>query len=401
MLGHTFFSLFFDSQARKFVLGVLVGLSFSIGVILCTIGLMDGFVYSLKEGLKNATGEISITSDNGFFKINKVKPIFDYLKVDRVSYSILSEGFIVSDDQSKGVSIVGINDQDFNAITGMNVKLETGAIVLGESLAKSLNAKKGNEVVIALANGNKESADLPQLHSFPVVGTVTHNVYEKDSRIIYIKLTELQEILNSQEKVNSISLNIPASFKMDNGDEFSDRQTAIEEYSLLLEGELGIEYRVKPYWYDFHYLLKAVDIEKNTISLILQVIVLISIFNVIAFVKFLNERKAREFFLYRALGMSQKKINKLWMLFIAFIWTTSCLASLVFVELFKWALNNVSYLELPADVYYLSSLELLIQPEQVALVFGLALVWLVMAYGISIWRIKKKSLLHGLRKEFS
>ena len=394
-------TLFFDKQARKFVIGVWLGLAFSIGVILCTIGLMDGFIFSLKEGLKSSNGDISITSDQGFFNSDKNQNLLKKLGVSQYTSLILSEGFVVSTDQSTGVSVIGVEPARFMEVTGMKIPLKPGHLVLGKVLSENLNTSIGNEIVLALANGNKESSELPQLSTYPISGIVEHNIYEKDSRTIYILLDELQQILNAQGRVNSISLNIPRDFKNELGEKFKDTQTEIEEYSLLLEGEMGLQYRVKPYWYDFSYLLEAVKIEKTTIGLILQVIVLISIFNVIAFMKFLNERKAREFFLYRALGMSQKVVNKLWIMFVLFIWILSCSLSLVFVEFFKWGLQNIDFLKLPGDVYYLASLDMRISLEEIVSVFMLALMWMVIAYGISIWRIKKKSLLYGLRKEFN
>ena len=60
-----------DQNSFKFPIGVLLGLSFSIGVILSTVGLMDGFESVMKKALKNSVGDFSLISRDGFFSFDK------------------------------------------------------------------------------------------------------------------------------------------------------------------------------------------------------------------------------------------------------------------------------------------------------------------------------------------
>ena len=63
-----FLTLFMDNSTTiKFAVGVLVGMAFSISVILSTIGIMDGFQRALKFGLKKSVGEIVMNSEGGGF----------------------------------------------------------------------------------------------------------------------------------------------------------------------------------------------------------------------------------------------------------------------------------------------------------------------------------------------
>ena len=45
-------TLLWDKASFKFAIGVWLGLSFSIAVILSTIGIMDGFITTMKSGPK-------------------------------------------------------------------------------------------------------------------------------------------------------------------------------------------------------------------------------------------------------------------------------------------------------------------------------------------------------------
>ena len=55
-----------DRVSFKFVVGVLFGLGFSISVILCTVGIMDGFKVTLKQGLKKSAADLIVHSQYWF-----------------------------------------------------------------------------------------------------------------------------------------------------------------------------------------------------------------------------------------------------------------------------------------------------------------------------------------------
>jgi hypothetical protein len=49
---------------------------------------------------------------------------------------------------------------------------------------------------------------------------------------------------------------------------------------------------VRPFWSEYSYFIEAVKIEKLSITLILQLIVVVAVFNIIAFVIYIMEKKS-------------------------------------------------------------------------------------------------------------
>lgn len=71
--SYSIFKIITEGKASgRFLAGALLSFSFSIAVILSTIGLMDGFENTLKSALKNASGDFIVTNENGFFMSQKV-----------------------------------------------------------------------------------------------------------------------------------------------------------------------------------------------------------------------------------------------------------------------------------------------------------------------------------------
>ncbi len=402
MFESTLLKLFLsDKGTRRFAIGVIFGFAFSIAVILGNIGIMDGFESSLRVGLKKSNGDLTIHSRYGFFDFESyLKHELEIANINTFSSIVQTEGFIIKNEVSKGVMIKGIEEESFKKVTGLDLKLKNSDVILGSELAKFLKVTVGDPIVLAFANGNSQVSGLPSLKRYQVSGIVEHGIYQRDLRTLYIQRKVLQNDLGVDNRVNLISLNIS-----DDQDEFLSNPV---DYSLKIEkvidsfkGSIGRSYVVKPYWREFTTLITAVKEEKFFISIILQIIVIISIFNVLAFVVFLNEKRSRELFLFKALGMSQKKIRQGWMYLMSIIWVASCALALLFVQGFNWGLVNLPYFKLPGDVYTLGNLSIKLDLFDYLLVFLISYFWLFLISWVALVVMSKKSVLTGLRKEFA
>ncbi len=388
-------TLVFDRSNFKFAIGVWLGLSFSMAVILSTIGIMDGFTTSMRSGLQSSSGDLYFYSRSGFFDLNKEEKE-DILSMGLTGLTgyIESQAFLVFEGSSKGISVKGIEPSEFKELSGFDIPTKRGNIVVGSELAEQLSLKVGDEVVVVLAKGNEGMDGLPSLNRFEVSGVIKHGIYEKDLRFVYMDREQLASILGVDGKVNVYAVNL-----IDHNQK--DITKVIENYRFELEDKLGIDFRVKPYWYDYGSLLEAVEIQKLTIGLVLQVIVVVSIFNVLSFITFLDDRRSQQIFLFQALGMGPRDIRRAWYSIITLLWLLSCAFSQVFVEIFDFALANLSFLQLPGSVYNLERIELSISASDYVLVFISTLFWMFLILSFALYRMSRKSILSGLREEFA
>ncbi|MDO9183071.1 MAG: hypothetical protein Q7U04_11715 [Bacteriovorax sp.] len=392
-----FLTLFLDNSTTiKFAVGVLVGMAFSIAVILSTIGIMDGFQRALKIGLKKSVGEVIMNAEGGtFFKANSAIFLkFKSLNIDHFSALVQTESFLIYDEDSRGVLVRGIDDS-YSEVVKLPLILKDNEVAIGSEIAKLYKINVGDEIVLAFAKGNAGLKSMPALERFKVSRIINHGIYQKDSRLVYIKLETLQRILELGHFINMISLNFPQDFK------YKDDIQKIEKGIVSLKKNFGSEFYFKPYWREFAPLLEAVKVEKVMIGLILQMVVVISIFNILAFIIFINEKKSKELFLFKALGLSKKAMSDLWMELVLLIWFLSCVLSLLFVQIFNFALMHLSLFELPSEIYYMPRIELYLSWTDYLFVFSLALVWIMIITFYLLRRLKQKSLLAGLRQEFA
>lgn len=383
-------------SAGNILLATILSFTFSIAVILCTFGLMDGFDHLLKSGLRHSSGDILITSRKGFFtyspslkdKVQVVTPL-------AVAPVIQTEAFALREEVSKGVLVRGIEGKNFSAATGLVLDVKPGEIIVGKELASQLKLGLGDPLALTFSKGNDAGESLPMIQLFHVGGITEHGIYQKDLRFVYLNRAELAELMGLGDKVNLLILateetNVPLkSLDPINADQKT------------LRDELDSEFIIRPFWNEYDFLIEAVKVEKFSISLILQLIVVVAVFNIIAFVIYIMEKKAQDFFFLRAVGLSLKSLNQFWLISVLIIWSLSCVGAHLLSLFFNWCLQHLPFLQIPGEIYVLSSLNIKLDSMAYVTVYGLALLWILLAGFIGYLRLKKRPIMQGLRQEFS
>jgi ABC-type lipoprotein release transport system permease subunit len=383
-------------SAGKILLATIFSFTFSIAVILCTFGLMDGFDHLLKSGLRHSSGDILITSKKGFFKIDALLlQLVEGVKPRSIAPVIQTEAFALHQGVSKGVLVRGIEPENFSLATGLQVNLTNGGLVIGEELARALKVGPGDEIALTFGRGNESSDSLPTVRQFKISGLIKHGIYQKDLRLVYLLRKDLAHVLDVNEFINLLILTTQDPSKP------LESLDIIKKDQQKLRGQLSQEYFVRPFWSEYSFLIEAVKVEKLSISLILQLIVVVAVFNIMAFVIYIMEKKAQDFFFLRAVGMSLKKLMRFWFISIFLLWAIACVGAHVLSLVFNWGLANLSFLQIPGEIYVLSSLQIRLDSTAYMTVYLVSLVWVLIPGVFGYWRLKRRSIVQGLRQEFS
>lgn len=383
-------------SAGKILLATLFSFTFSIAVILCTFGLMDGFDHLLKSGLRHSSGDILITSRKGFFVMDdSFNQTLESVRPLAIAPVIQTEAFALHDGLSKGVLVRGIEPENFSVATGLKVDLPAGGLVIGTELARALKLKVGDEMALTFGRGNASSEVLPTIRQFKILGLIEHGIYQKDLRFIYLSRQELSEVLDVRNFVNLVILTTQDPARpLETLDDIQNDQQKIR-------ASLDSQYFVRPFWSEYAFLIEAVKVEKLSISLILQLIVVVAVFNIMAFVIYIMEKKAQEFFFLRAVGMSLRQLMRFWFISIFFLWAAACAGAHILSQVFNWSLANVSFLQIPGEIYVLSSLQIQLDSTAYLTVYLVSLLWVLIAGLFGYWRLKRRPIVQGLRQEFS
>lgn len=385
MYLHILRSVFFEKKMRRFFYAVIAGLSFSIAVILMAMALMQGFEKTLIGAVTQEEGYFKIYRSRNFFTAKELEkhPAFSFLQQQyTINYEVESEAFLVFGEKARGVKVKTVAPQK---------ELAKDEVLVGASLAQDFSLKKDNRVELMFAQGNDAIESLPAQHFFRVAAVERQNIYEQDARVIYLHPETLQKILSTQGRFNVASL----TPRQNSRHQLSD----FKKKGKTLRRMLTPGFRVRSTLEQYSYLLNAVESEKGVMILIFQVIVVIAIFNLLAFVYYARERKKQMFFLLQALGLAGKTLLGLWIFIFVVIWLFSCLGAALFYGLLSWGFSGLGFLLMPPQIYFLQEIHLHLSSGDGLTIFLLALFWIMVVAIPLMVKFKNKTIIDGLRGE--
>ena len=385
----------FDRKLINFLLWVSFGLGFSMSVILSTIGLMEGFEKDLLTALNKSNGDFSISKEltNEDLGDITLRLSEKYPTITSTGY-YKSEAFLVgSDRQSKGVIMLAgefNNNSSFNFFYNKEMNLKKGDAYIGEDLAEELGIKQGDSFRSLISS--KEGSALV-IKNFVVKGFFKTNLYEKDSRLAIVSIADFFSEKDILYNHSIFSFNYPyLPFEQQ-----KDRLFALNELLFNIDKELY----ATPYWDDYSTLIEAVEIEKVSILIVLQVIVLVSVFNLLSFLIFFREKKIKELFTLHAIGLTPKKINQVWYYLSTYLWVSSVMLSVILVAIFGKVLEFISSQMMPKNIYHLGEINIYLSFENYIIVYVISLCWILLMTFALTRKFKSDSLLRGLRQQYS
>jgi len=229
-------------------------------------------------------------------------------------------------------------------------------LIVGAELARQLGVAVGDVVSVISPIGTPSAVGLvPRVKRFLAVGIFESGMSEYDAGLVYMTLGDAQEFLGMGAAVTGIEIRI--------ADLYAARQVARR-----LEAALGFPYRVRDWMEINHNLFSALKLEKTGYFIVLLLIVLVAAFNIVATLIMIVMEKRKDIAILKAMGATAAAVGRIFVLkglIVGFVGTAlGNLGGYVAC----WALKRYEFIELPKDVFYVSTLPVKMYPEYFAMV---------------------------------
>jgi lipoprotein-releasing system permease protein len=235
-------------------------------------------------------------------------------------------------------------------------------IVLGSELARHLGVIKGDPIYVVNPRGMLSPMGfIPSMKRFVVTGFFESGMYEYDSSLAFIQLKTAQELLRIPGRVDGIDLRL---------DDLYRAQSVAAE----LRGELDPSYQVVSWAQMNKNLYSSLKLEKTVMFIILTLIVLVAAFNIASSLIMMVIEKTKDIAILKAMGATSDSIRRIFVfkgMAIGLIGTL--IGTLAGVGL-CWALKHYQFIELPGDVYYITTLPVVLEAQDVMAIAASAIV---------------------------
>lgn len=226
----------------------------------------------------------------------------------------------------------------------------------------------------------------PTMETYQVTGLLESGMYEYDSTFAFVSLAKAQEFLGFGDEVTGLEVRVK--------DLYQSHIVASE-----ISRKLGFPYWAKDWKRMNRNLFSALKLEKITMFIILTLIIIVAAFNIVSTLIMMVMEKNKDIAILKSMGATSKSILKIFLfegLVIGTIGTAIGLAGGLFL---CFLLKRYQFIQLPSDVYYISTLPVRMDIPDIVIVCVSAIAITFLATLYPAWQASRLNPAEVLRYE--
>lgn len=351
------------------VLGVALGVT----ALIVVISVMAGFEEDLRGKILGTNAHLVVLSrTGGGMPISReVEAVVGGIEgVQAVCPFVFSQAMTRSFGNLTGVVVKGVEPGCLRSVTNLGDNVVEGSldslaeqpvdepprIVVGKELSTNL-AVFVNETLDVISPLGEVSplGMIPRFRTFEVGGVFRTGMFEYDSSFVYIPLAEAQEFFNMADRITGYEVRVNDLYKA-------------REMALRIEDSLGPDFFARHWMEMNHNLFAALKLEKTVMFLILSIIVIVASFGIIATLIMMVMEKGKDIAILKSMGATSRMVSRIFVWQGLLIGVCGTVLGLAGGWLLCTLLGRYQFIHLPADVYYISTLPVKMQPAVFLLV---------------------------------
>lgn len=357
----------------------LVGIALGVATLIIVTSVMNGFRKEFTERIIGFNGHISLhpefVIDDLDHTVNLLKAIPGVTEAVPLveSHALVSGNHVVRGTLSCGISFEDLKRKKLvseNIVSGSVENFnDKNSIVLGTSLAKRSGFFIGDDVVIIVPELDSTGFGfVPRKKTFKLVATFKSGMHEYDNTVSFIPLDIAQKLFKQKNQVSVISV-------------FTDNPIGLSKIKKSIREKFEYSFSITDWQSSNSSFMKAVEIERNVMFLILLLITLVASFNIISCMIMLVKDKEKDIAILRTIGLSRNSILRVFFIVGSSIGTTGTFLGAILGLLFsiniqtiqKWIEEIFKTQVFSPEVYFLTHLPSLIQTSDVIWIICIAL----------------------------
>lgn len=366
----------------------LAGVTIGVATLDIVLAVMTGLERDLRDKILGFNPHLVVVNYGGPLEkwpevMGKLKEVRD---VEAAAPFIYGQAMVTIGRSVSGVVVRGVDPQVAGAVVGVEAHLrsgtldalgtthkvklaadeggsevELGGLLIGAELARQLGVATGDVMSVVSPLGTAGPAGMvPRVKRFVVVGTFDSGMYDYDTTLVYMGLSDAQRFFDLKDTVSGIEVRVRDLY-------------AAREVARAIEAQLGgFPYRARDWMEVNRNLFSALKLEKVVYGIVLTLIVVVAAFNILASLTMVVKEKRRDIAILKAMGASSAGIGRIFILNGTTIGIVGTLLGNALGLLGCWLLSRYQFIELPKDVFLVTTLPVRIDPLNFAVVAAIS-----------------------------
>ncbi len=361
-------------------LSSVIGIALGVFALITVLSIMNGFQQELRDRILGMTAHMTLSEYQDrlgnwqelYQQVNKLKHVVG------AAPNVMGQGMLTNNERVKGVLVRGVMPEYEPQVADIDSKMKYGklsdlqakgyGIILGMELAHSLGVSVGDKVTLVAPQGTVSPMGvIPRVKRFTVIGLFEAGMFEYDSGLAIVHLSDAQKVFKMKNKVSALQLKLDDMFRIQEvRDEIADN---IEQVLYMRD------------WTQQHAnFFKAIQMEKRMVFIFLTLIIMVAAFNIVSTMVMVVTDKQKDVAVLRTIGASPGSIQAIFIiqgLIIGIFGSVigailGVLASMNIDVIVPFIENLFGFKFFPADIYYISSVPAKLHWEDVWLVSAIA-----------------------------
>ncbi|HEX2769509.1 MAG TPA: lipoprotein-releasing ABC transporter permease subunit [Geobacteraceae bacterium] len=394
------------------------GVALGVMALIIVLAVMTGFEEDLKEKILGTNAHIVVLKSSG--EIDNYNDLMKKLKglsgVVAATPFIYNQVMLSTGRNVSGVVLRGIETRTDTQVTNLYKSMVEGklsaldqatpppaagsepplpGVIIGKELARHLNLDPGDTVNVISPLGNITPLGMiPKMRRFRVAGIFNTGMFEYDSTLAYVGLSEAQSFLGMDDTVTGIQLKVTDVYKTG-------------EITRKINRELGFPYYARDWMQMNKNILFALKTEKMVMFIILTLIVLVAAFGIASTLFMVVMEKTKDIAILKSMGATGKSIMRIFVLEGLIIGVTGTVLGVMGgllvalnLEPIVGFIQRLTGFELfSKDVYYLDRFPSLVIPGDVLLISVTAVIISFVATLYPSWQASRMAPAEAIRYE--
>ena len=384
----------------------IAGVAVGVMALIVVLAVMNGFQHELRERILGITSHVVVTSLKGTIADYRelIERIHKEPNVEAATPYVYTQVMLSSERGLSGAVIRGLDPGSAGQVVNVDKNLIEGklsdlkppsdaaspvhpGIILGIELANTLGVRSQDWVsVISPTARITPMGRVPKTQLFRVVGIFQSGMYEYDNTLGFIDLGVAQQFLGIGDVVSGIEIKVKNIYLAD-------------QVAGSVQEQLGYPYWARDWMHMNRNLFSALKLEKTVMFIILTLIILVAAFNIISSLIMLVMEKTRDIAILKTMGATDASVRRIFVLEGLIIGLLGTTLGLLSGSLLCSLLKRYHFIELPRDIYTISSLPVKVEILDVFAIAFSAIVICLLATIYPSWQAARLDPAEAVRYE--
>lgn len=352
----------------------IIGVTIGVAALIITLSILGGFEKEIREKVIGFTSHIQIT---GFQNRPLQHPdetttqiLSDNPEISSAEIFVAREVMVRSRNGVDGAFLKGIDT--LSALTIIRRHIVEGmysltprqgmaSLVIGRKLARKLDVKVGDTIVIFGLAGKNQSLGESRVKQFSITGIYETGMAEFDDIYVYTDIAQARSFFELNGLATGIDLML------------HDVQKT-EEVLARLQVQLNYPYYPQSVFQLYRNLFTWVELQKKPTPIILGLIIIVAVVNIIGTLLMLVLEKTRSIGVLRTLGSRRADVRRLFLYEGLFVGLIGTLLGNLLAFVLCWIQLHYQPFAIPENVYFMTAVPILLRPEYFLIVSGVSMI---------------------------